>query len=805
MSEESFELPDASVLAKHSGCPRVTLKHVPPAFPDVSSETVYEVRFSGVVWKASIAVYCRNLKGVFDSFFESLKELEQPYNPVSILESKCFRLSPCHLLATATTMQSHELTAILRGIVLDCTKVHLGTSVCDYLKENTGRAQRTRRSLQCLMETIMFDYNFYNGEKRFDSTGAAVFKKQLIFSEKWPFREKITKLVHNIYDQAIEIENVNAEWLNFARRVYVRYSMNLNWGGLREDNDFNSVCHSKRRKMEVNYAVLDGYLADAKFKSWCLTQFKYEFFNYLLEKMVTYKEGENITEHMYPFKQRDWQLLFSTLPCVFKQNSIIDSVFAAEEAKYNRLPFLQLARSAVLNINTMEFTAFFGFDLYLCCMNGFKSMYEEFKSQWFNSDLPDDQVKQNFYDRNNLKDSWQVSDPLRNALMQEQKMDSEMGIAPDIAPNIAPDIAPPGLPATPIKKVPFDEVPTPAPKSNEEKEIPNVGKIKIKLPMGLHIENGFLKSYVWPSLTLSRAPEVGDDVLAPFVVKKKLRGKKGTVEKKKYYPGVIQDITRKGYKVKYYDDVPDMCSKDLIVVVDKAKYLSTWGIDVIAYAQSKDKEEARYPVPLLITRKQEAATEEAAECLNLMKKLDPELIREMSEMESNSGGMMAQEVYARSAFHRGEEVLVPANAFGDDYAAENPETLSGTLICIKSVERDEAGEERRIWDVQYETGPFETDESFFEPFNNGSSKNVSRAERMAKRKTTEEQEDSSAAECLCLVRESDPELIMEEMSEMESKKRKRKTFPCAGCGLLPVNHHWSKCENCKKTKTRRMK
>ena len=75
---------------------------------------------------------------------------------------------------------------------------------------------------------------------------------------------------------------------------------------------------------------------------------------------------------------------------------------------------------------------------------------------------------------------------------------------------------------------------------------------------------------------------------------------------------------------------------------------------------------------------------------------------------------MAQEVYARSPFRRGQLVLVPANAFGDDYAAENPETLSGTLICIKSVERDEAGEERRIWDVQYETGPFETDESFFD-------------------------------------------------------------------------------------------
>ena len=75
---------------------------------------------------------------------------------------------------------------------------------------------------------------------------------------------------------------------------------------------------------------------------------------------------------------------------------------------------------------------------------------------------------------------------------------------------------------------------------------------------------------------------------------------------------------------------------------------------------------------------------------------------------------MAPAVYARSPFRRGEKVLVPANAFGDDYAAENPETLSGTLICIKSVERDEAGEERRIWDVQYETGPFETDESFFD-------------------------------------------------------------------------------------------
>ena len=74
----------------------------------------------------------------------------------------------------------------------------------------------------------------------------------------------------------------------------------------------------------------------------------------------------------------------------------------------------------------------------------------------------------------------------------------------------------------------------------------------------------------------------------------------------------------------------------------------------------------------------------------------------------------APEVYAQSPFRRGQSVLVPANAFGDDYAAENPETVSGTLIRITSVERDEAGTERRLWEVQYESGPWETDESFFD-------------------------------------------------------------------------------------------
>ena len=74
----------------------------------------------------------------------------------------------------------------------------------------------------------------------------------------------------------------------------------------------------------------------------------------------------------------------------------------------------------------------------------------------------------------------------------------------------------------------------------------------------------------------------------------------------------------------------------------------------------------------------------------------------------------ASTAYARSPFRRGQLVLIPANAFGDDYAAEHPETLPETLVSIASVERNETGEERRVWSVQYAEGPFETDESFFD-------------------------------------------------------------------------------------------
>ena len=72
-------------------------------------------------------------------------------------------------------------------------------------------------------------------------------------------------------------------------------------------------------------------------------------------------------------------------------------------------------------------------------------------------------------------------------------------------------------------------------------------------------------------------------------------------------------------------------------------------------------------------------------------KVEPPSAMDEDDASDSDEEFMAPTVYARSPFRRGEEVLVPANAFGDDYAAENPETLSGTLICIKSVERDEAG------------------------------------------------------------------------------------------------------------------
>ena len=93
---------------------------------------------------------------------------------------------------------------------------------------------------------------------------------------------------------------------------------------------------------------------------------------------------------------------------------------------------------------------------------------------------------------------------------------------------------------------------------------------------------------------------------------------------------------------------------------------------------------------------------------------DDESMGETPAASDGDAESTAPEVYARSPFRRGQLVQVPANAFGDDYAAENPETVSGTLIRITSVERDEAGTERRLWEVQYESGPWETDESFFD-------------------------------------------------------------------------------------------
>jgi len=71
-------------------------------------------------------------------------------------------------------------------------------------------------------------------------------------------------------------------------------------------------------------------------------------------------------------------------------------------------------------------------------------------------------------------------------------------------------------------------------------------------------------------------------------------------------------------------------------------------------------------------------------------------------------------VNAQLQFRPGQRVLVPAAAFGPDYAAEHPETLLGTLLSIDSVERDESGAERRVWNVQYAEMAYPTNESFFD-------------------------------------------------------------------------------------------
>ena len=139
--------------------------------------------------------------------------------------------------------------------------------------------------------------------------------------------------------------------------------------------------------------------------------------------------------------------------------------------------------------------------------------------------------------------------------------------------------------------------------------------------------------------------------------------------------------------------------------------------------------------------------------------------------------IMDPTVYARSPFHRGEEVLVPADAFGDDYAAKNPETLSGTLICIKSVERDEAGEERRIWDVRYETGPFETDESFFvRRVSIGRGRRARGFERRSRRRRGHRAQEAAAAGAGVVTREESIFYHYYDRLRVASRRRS-----CPGC------------------------
>ena len=53
-------------------------------------------------------------------------------------------------------------------------------------------------------------------------------------------------------------------------------------------------------------------------------------------------------------------------------------------------------------------------------------------------------------------------------------------------------------------------------------------------------------------------------------------------------------------------------------------------------------------------------------------------------------------------------VVVPARAFGEEWAVENPGDYPGTIV-----ELDEECAAGRTWLVDYEDGPTSTDEAFF--------------------------------------------------------------------------------------------
>ena len=71
---------------------------------------------------------------------------------------------------------------------------------------------------------------------------------------------------------------------------------------------------------------------------------------------------------------------------------------------------------------------------------------------------------------------------------------------------------------------------------------------------------------------------------------------------------------------------------------------------------------------------------------------------------------MRRRVLLPSRWRPGQAIVVPARAFGEEWALENPGEYPGTIVQLAG----ESAEEGRTWLVQYEEGePHPTDEVFF--------------------------------------------------------------------------------------------
>ena len=85
-------------------------------------------------------------------------------------------------------------------------------------------------------------------------------------------------------------------------------------------------------------------------------------------------------------------------------------------------------------------------------------------------------------------------------------------------------------------------------------------------------------------------------------------------------------------------------------------------------------------------------------------------IREDWTPAQADGNASPESALPPSRWRPGMRVVVPARAFGEEWARVNPGEYPGTIARLH--EEDATG---RTWIVVYEDGPHPTDEDFFQP------------------------------------------------------------------------------------------